>query len=202
MPYTTEANIEGYIGVDIPASKSAYVAVLIAAVTAWINNYIGKSYSAISGVKYYDGSGAPSIFTDPLQTVTAVEILDSNGNVTQVLSADDYILYPLNNTIKDTIYIKNNYWCGFLSQSSSDQPRRVKVSATFGAGATVPDDIQMAATMLASDLYNVGNSADSEGTVSSESLGDYSVTYSKVNTSGSSNMTVTGILDMYRDIII
>jgi hypothetical protein len=76
--------------------------------------------------------------------------------------------------------------------------KQVKVTANFGNGATVPEDIALACTMM---VAGVAEQRTKGGTPTSESLGDYSISYKDVENS-TDIVSIKGILDNYVNIVI
>jgi hypothetical protein len=215
MAYTTLAKINDYLGSDL-TSISTSVTAWISSAKAWIDKYTGKTFeTAVASTKYYDGNGSDRILIDSLVgTPSEVSILDSQGNTQQTLVLNtDYLLYPLNTTEKyeirfirsiDWDWAEMEEWPKFYKGN-----KRLKVTADFWASATVPADIELAATMLVAAVAGQALSANlgsdgGGGAVKSESLGDYSITYASADaqigsTAESLGLSVTSILDSYRE---
>lgn len=194
MAYTTKAKVDALFGISIPQSTADD---LIAAVKLFIDRYTGKTFEGGSETRYYDGNGGDRISVDSFYgTPTEVAILNPDGTTDRVLTigqANDYITLPYNSTEKNQILLTGvvSYW-RFPRGAS-----RIKVTANFGYGASVPKDIELVATRLVGALYG-GNSGAS---VKSETLGDYSVTYGNIE-SAAESIGVMQILDLHRDIDI
>lgn len=192
--YTDQGKIEKYLQTTIDSSMTATLNDWIAAVKIWIDKYVGKSFEGVSETRYFNGNGLDTLLIDDFIGTPVIELLDSEGNVDSTLDSGDYLVYPLNTTVKNTIALS----VGAPYSRFSSWQKRVKVTAVFGYSAAVPKDVELAATMLVSRIFNGGST---DGTVKSESLGDYSITYGEID-SMAELMGVTSILDHYRDIEI
>lgn len=190
MAYTTKAKIESLTGQTVNADLAAMV---IAWVTDWINKYTGQNFEAGVGTRYYDLEGTEQVYIDNFSgTPTEVQILNPDGSIERTLTVDeDYFVGPFNTGTKNFLRMAENGW----RRTFPYRGRALKVTANFGAA--VPPAIEMVATKLASGL-----SVDLAGKdIQSESLGDYSVTYTAVDEKAS-ELGVLSTLDMYREIEI
>lgn len=174
--YTNRTLIEQYLGNDTDFSGiDSFVTTVIGAVKSYIDVLTGTTFEGASSLKLYDGDGANSVFVDPFTgTPSLVRILEDDGSVVATLvsgAANDYLAYPLNSTVKNEILLTGNGQLGRLGRG-----QRLEVTATFGDTATVPADVQLAATMLAAKVLQNNIPVDGQNK-QSESLGDYSVTY-------------------------
>lgn len=197
MPYTTEEKVEAYLMITIDPSRSDEVDNWISAVTQWIENYTGRTFESSEQTKYYDGDGTRKLNIDPVITITTLQTLNTDGTVDATLTeghANDFLLYPLNDSPKYIIEL-------VLSASIASFPagmRRVKITGDFGQTSSAPENVKLAATMLVGKIIKEGIKG---GESSSESLGDFSITYQKVDEVADS-LGIKNILDQYRKIEI
>lgn len=196
MPYTDEGKVENYLTIDIDNSFSAQIVDWAESIDLYINKYCGKTF-ADSGVetRYFDGLGTRELDIDDFSSLNTVQILGvTTDDVEFTLTegkANDYLVFPYN----DDDVVKYRLILTIVA-SIAKWPtgnRRIKIAGTWGR-TTVPKDIQLAATMLLAGIVEKGIKG---GSVQSESLGDYSVTYKAVDDI-SSVMGVKEILDKYR----
>ena len=191
--YTDKNTIKAYLGVStLPALLTdAILNSWIAGVQEFIDRYCNTTFSASAPeTRFYDGTGMSEIETEPFTSITEVKILDINGTdlFTLDYGADkDYLTYPYNKTEKYKIILTPVAQTrGFLGYG-----RSVSVTGLFQSYTSVPDQIQFVATQLVarsiSNMSNLGND------VTSESLGDYRVTYEKAEA-----MDLFSILDQYK----
>ena len=168
--YTTETKIENYLMTDIDPSFSAQVVLWITAATNYIDNYTQKKFEGTTETRYFDGNNKREIIIDDFTILTSVQILQVNSDDTEYTLVeglnDDYITYPYNET---------PYYKLVMVASSSvgiwlSGPKRIKLTGIWGHSATVPEDIELVATMLVAEIIKQGRDS---GKIRSETLGDY-----------------------------
>lgn len=192
--YITEGDVENFLLQDIDGSYSDFVSTVISAVGDYIDRYCGTSFSNSSSAdKYYDTFGTDELVIDPVQSISALTILDAQGNTEMTLTENtDYWLYPLNETIKSRIVLAGGKLAVF-----PERTRAVKITTVSGY-ATVPGPIKVAALKLVAKILEKGLKG---GEASAESLGEYSIDYKEVD-EVSESMQIKNVLDMYREIRI
>ena len=185
---TTEANVEKYLGYEVPAADSTYVATLISAVETYIENYTGRQFSVDSSAsaRYFDGEGGREILIDHCSSITSVEFIDEDGNTDETIASGDYYTYPLNRPNSEPIF-----GLYFVENVIPNRKKSVKVTAKWGDYSSVPDDITYVATALVGIIY--GN--PSRKGIKSESIGRYSVSFGKAL---EDSPLLKEVLDMYR----
>jgi len=193
--YTTKGKIQNYLAVDINDSLDSQLADWISAVEIYIDNFTGKSFEETADeIRYFDGNGKSEIQIDDFISITSVEILQLNStDVDYTLTegqASDYITYPYNDIPKYRLQMTTSSQIGTFLKGE----KRIKITATWGHSSTVPKDIELAATMLVSSIIEKGMKG---GTIMSESLGDYSVSFANIDTL-SSSVGVKEILSKYK----
>lgn len=198
MAYTTRQNVEQYLNADL-SSVDSWVTTLIAAAKLWIDKYCGKTFEGVSADRYYDGNGTSRLLIDAFTGSPTVTVLESDGTTLLALTegaSEDFVTYPLNSTEKNEIVLMVNNQIGCFP----NRKRSVKVTAVFGAGATVPDDVKLAATIMVSKVCEKRLKG---GTPSSESLGDYSISFkTQAEEDKDTFDQVEGLLDHYRDLAV
>lgn len=197
MSYTNKTKVEQLMGIAIPAADNTAISDFIAAVTAWIDRYCGKSFEDASATKYYDGNGQQQLNIDSFIGSPTVTLLNIDGTTDRVLTegqSDDYITYPYNDTEKYALVLTGCAWYSAWPKGR----KRIKVVANFGAADTVPADIEMAATKLVANLYREREQKGS-GAIQSVSLGDYSASFGTIDEAAQA-MGVYNILDLHRDV--
>lgn len=160
---TTIEQIEDYLLITIEASFEPKVQKFIDAVTAYIERYTGRKFTAdtTASTRIYDGTGDGELVIDDAVEVTKVEIDD------EVVDTTDYYLYPTNKLPKTRIIMPYRVfrWAN----------QNVKVTAKWGYGGSIPADLAFAATVLVAGIINSSHSH--EGEILSEAIGRYQVTY-------------------------
>lgn len=201
MQYTTIQKVQQYLGQDLSAVSSEVTNWIIAC-SAMIDAYVGYSFAQSATSKYYDLK-EKIIFTDRFTGTPTVVIYNSDGSIYKTLTeglGGDFVAEPYNTGYYDRIvFLKDPLtFENLIDDQDDDSYKQVKVTAIFGNGATVPEDIALACTMM---VAGVAEKRTKGGTPSSETLGDYSISYKDVE--GASDITsIKGILDRYVDVIL
>ena len=192
MEYTTEAKIEQYLQISIDDSISASVTDWIKWVSAYIDLFTGTTFESAVATKYYDVKESTSqLFIDNCTAITSIQLLDVDGDVEDTLTENsDFWMYPLNDATKNEVRL-DPY--GLYASFPYIGSKKVKVTGTFGTGATTPPEIEMVATQMVGDIIN--QSTSKARGKKSETLGEYSVTFEDV---GKFSVPYRSILELYR----
>ena len=207
MSYADKQDVENYLTIDIDTSFDSQVTTWANAVDRYIDRYTSKNFEETNKeVRYFDGSGESELWVDDFTSISSLEILevgstDIQKSLTQGKD-NDYIIYPYNENPKYKIELTPEADLGALGEAGTfpSGDKRVKVEAKWGHDTEVPDDINLAATILLSGIIEEGLEG---GKVVSESLGDYSVQYAQDKIDELSNvMGVKEILDKYKEFTV
>lgn len=193
MGYTDKGQVENYLLIDIDNSFDTQIASWIASVDSYIDKYVGRSFGVVTEDRYFDvDCRRDDLLIDEFQSINTVQTLQRDGVSVDLTLVEntDYLTYPYNSLPKWQIKLLRGKQISFFPEGS----KRVKINAVWGSGATVPDDVQLAATILLSGIIEKGLKG---GQISSESLGDYTVSFSSMETL-SDIMNVKSILDHYK----
>lgn len=186
MAYITEQEIEQYSGIDIPSTMSTLLGEIISGIEKLIEETTGRKFVAPTPdndeTRYYDGNGLKRLNIDDLRSITSL-VVDGVSLVKDV----DYYLYPLNAVADGKPYeaielvqsisgSNRNPRAGTTYIFEEDQ-RNVVITGKFGYSASLPSAIKLASLKIASAIIKE-NVARKE--LSSESLGEYSVSYMKI----------------------
>jgi len=192
MAYTDKSQVEAYIGASLPSSLTAQLNLWCVAIKEWIDNYVGFSFeSGAAADRYFDGSGDRELLVDKFYGTPTISTLDSDGIVDLTLDTNYIVSYPLNKTQKDRIRLLPG---GTIAVWPSLK-YSVKINATWGWSASAPEEIKLAATRMLSKVID----NRSGGEMTSESLGDYSISYKDID-EAAEVLGVKDILDQYRPI--
>jgi hypothetical protein len=124
-----------------------------------VDKMMGKVYDYETGVTEWFDTSQPNCNTKvtkifltyrPIRTITSVEEYDTNGDLTETYTSDDYYIDD------DTGML------GLYTKEFEHQPRRVKIVYNYGFDA-VPTDIQQLTTVFAALkmlLNHIGSSVD------------------------------------------
>ena len=197
MAYINKNSIENYLMTDIGDTFDTQIASWISSAETYINNYTGRRNGfeeLTASVKYYDGNGLREISIDECIEVTIVEILEANSSDVEWTLTEghenDYIVYPYNEIPVYKIKLVNTAEVGAFYKGK----KRIKITAKWGYKSSVPEDIKLATTILASGVVEQGLKG---GKIKNESLGDYSVAFEMMKDSPNM-LSVNKILDQYK----
>lgn len=200
MAYTSQTLIENYLQRTLTASEVSFLTTLIPAVKLWIDQKLNSTFDSVGSTsRYYDG-GDQHIDIEPCTSVTEVVSVNDDLTDSYIYTEDtEYILYPLNETVKTEVRGR-----GF---KFPDGDSRIKVTASFSEyDGGVPSDIQLVATRLVAGIINQGKVDSSGGNVSSESLEGHSISYdtsiSAVENIADNDPVVRATLDARKSILL
>lgn len=195
--YSTQDRVEAYLERELTEHEVTMVDEAISKISDFINTYTNREWLSIDieddeieeevSDRYFDGTGSKELYINDFSILDSVTILDSQGGI--ILSfelATDWILYPLNKGIKQSIFLRNYHFP--VGQSN------VKVSALWGGG-NVPDGVVSVCTALVANfLQGIG-----EASFQRESIEGYS--YELGGLSNKDQDLVKG-LDVYKKFIL
>lgn len=190
MAFATEADLEAYTGAAVATDRAT---ILLDAATAAIQSYCRQTFTAVAGAQVLPGSWDAKLELPerPVTAVTAVSIGDT------ALTADmDYVWDGAH-----TLY-RGTKVDGVLSVNGPDYLINgwgdwggpgAQVTVTYARGfATIPGDVKGVCLALAA------RSLASPDGVNSESVGAYSVSYSRSGGAVSLLAEERALLDRYR----
>lgn len=186
MSFTTIDLVKGHLQLESD-ELDAQLATLITWVDSQITSYVQRSLSAQSAVtEYFSGNGQPYIELReaPIRSITGLWV-DQDGYFGQgpsspFASADeltegtDFVLVrddPLDSTRSASGLVKRLVYDGWERGDGN-------IKVTYAGGfATLPKDVEAAATLQVASYAKRVENKGAEGPVQSERLGDYAVTY-------------------------
>lgn len=193
--YTTDYLISTYLDEDVADEK---VTPFVLATQKYIEQYTGRVFKADTAAteRSYDGNGRQYLLIDDCVEVTVVKVgNDQWGDSQSTISAsgtDRYYTLPTNNTAEEVPINK----IGLRTRRFTYGHANHTITAKWGYSTAVPEDVQFAATVLASGMY-YQNRGENTGAVKSEKIGEYSVSYA--DQQGFSDVqTAKAILDSYK----
>lgn len=206
MAYTTTSLVSSYLDRALTADEQALFAVLLPAVTRWIDQTLSSHFDTVSASdRYYDAEGA-IVDIDPCQSITAVTAVDYESQADyNYTEGTEYVLYPLNDTVKNELRARAK---GGFTRGV----KRLKITAKFTeydfTNSKVPEDIQLLATrLIASQLRAL--SADAvvdDASVKKESVEGHSIEYvtsaDYLTQVSSSDPIVAGLLSTRRQLLV
>jgi hypothetical protein len=174
-PYTTKSDLETFLGVTINGTDADLA---INSAVQIIDNNTGRNFIAdtVATARRFDGNSMTKLLIDECVEITLVERgLDQWGDFFETVPSTglmSYILEPNNAVAKGIAYnaiiLRSNFWLvGTQNQ---------RITAKWGYSKEVPPAIQQATTILAAGIY-MYNRGGSSGSVTSEKIGNYAVSY-------------------------
>lgn len=173
--YTTDKLITNYL------NKAVYdeeITPFIEAAQKYIENYTGRIFKADeeATARLYDGNDKDNLVIDDCIEITKVEIgadaWGDNFNEVSASGTSRYYTLPTNNSELNEPIRKIGLRANIFVYGHANQ----RITAKWGSYETVPKDLQFAATVIASGMYNQ-NRGENTGAIKSEKIGEYSVTY-------------------------
>jgi hypothetical protein len=169
MALITQADVEAKLGRTLTAEEVTSFTITNASVQAQIERIIGSSVEdATVTTRYYDG-GVQHLKIDPCTDIDAITYVDDDQVVYDTLDATDYVLDPINSTMKTQLRHRVVTPTGICN---------VGVTAKFSIYA----DAKVLAIVKDCILGSIVNEIQNIGNVKSESIEGYSVTFDNTAT--------------------
>jgi len=173
--YTSITKIESYLTYTIEEYFVPQVEAWIASMEKYIDNYTRRNFIADAepSARLFDGLGGVYLGIDDCISITKVELgNDSFGdNFTEIDAGglSGYYKLPTNNEADnypiDKLMLRNSTWTIGIANN--------RVTARWGYSETVPEDIELATTLLVSLLISANSNI--AGKVTNEKIGNYQV---------------------------
>ncbi|MFA7367911.1 MAG: hypothetical protein WC008_06325 [Bacilli bacterium] len=195
--YCSVSQLESYLMTDISSSFEPFVERYIEAASRFIDNYTNREFGQKSESRYFIIKNPREILFDDIYAISSIEIYNYDESVvSRTLESSEYNLYPLNNdrgiVSKNRLVIKSGF-PGLITN------RKVKITGNWGvsssASGETPRDIEFACVVLSAEAVRMGRDG---GLSSSESLGDYSVSFEKVLETDTKLVNVKEVLNRYK----
>lgn len=195
--YTNKANVEAYLGRSLTTSENTLLDGIIVYLSQFINSYTNRVWNDISGSdpsassKVYDGEGNRELrLNDSVKSITKIEILDNLGNIYLTLLPADFISYPLNRDVTESIALR--------SYMFPNRRACVKVYGIFTDG-TVPADVISVCSALVGRYIN---NASTNGGFKKESIEGYSYELLSSDEQDSELRNLVSTLDMRKKVLL
>jgi len=152
MAYTTTALVKASLGIPAATtSEDTAIQAAIDAAEALIDNYTGRTFETVTEARTYLPRTASVVDVDDIATASGLVIKtdeDQDGTFETTLTVTtDYVIVK-NAAPFRLITNVNRGW----PLSLYGRPT-IEVTATFGYGTTVPDNIKQAALLMATRLF-------------------------------------------------
>lgn len=171
--YCDIVDIENLILKEIDDNFEAQVEIWISAVSRIMDNMANRTLVAPavgSGeeypVKYFDGDGTRKLLIGDCQEIVSLKIGDEFGDDMVEYASTEYVLSPKTPPSSSVILKDEVFTMGI---------QNVAIEGRFGLFSTIPDDIRLACAVLVAGIIN--NQDKGNQSKSSESIGNYSVSY-------------------------
>ena len=173
--YTTQTKIESYTLLSLSEFSTTQIVLWIEAIEKYIDKYTGRSFiaDASPSERLYEVDFTRTDF--PTRQRCDLIVDDFVGTISLSIDSeavDDaaYKIYPANEETKNRIHLTADEGVVFTFGEQN-----ISVTAKWGSFASLPADIEFAATVLASGI--IINAKKEPGTIRQESLGGYSVSF-------------------------
>lgn len=184
--YTDKTAIEKYGIITIDASYDDTLNDIILGVEKTIDQITGRNFKADAAAtpRLFDGNGEVELLIDDAIEITLVEIgLDTYGGSFMTIPATGptrYFTSPNNHVAEGVPVTKITLNAELFTPGKQNQ----RITGKWGYSAAVPYDIKRAATVFAFGVLNAENNVGG-GTIKSERIGNYNVTYNTDNSKDS-----------------
>lgn len=197
--YTNQSRIEAYLKRSLTSAELINLDETIEYLSAFIENYTGRTWSPLSddpsyetddepSVRVFDGNNGKELWIDDCKTISKIELLDSSGSVSSTYSlTTDFITYPLNKTIVESVVLRTTRF--------PKGRANVAITAIWGGG-TVPSAIVMVCTALVADFLS--DSGDEANDFVKESIEGYSYELAQGTDRTESQSKLMVTLDKYK----
>ena len=169
--YTNTELVGQQLQRDLTQYEEDLLTTLIPAIDIWIDRELGSTFieKESTETRYFDIEGR-DIVIDPCTDIASVKLVNWDRTVVATYtSLENYLARPLNETVKRDIQMR---WHPIVADGS------LEVVAKFSEyDEGVPEDIQIAATRIASGLIGRSASGAETSGVVKESIEGYSVDY-------------------------
>jgi hypothetical protein len=193
MNYTDLARIQAYALKEITVSFEEEVTQWIEAMSRYADQYTNRKLvvsdeSDPEETKYYDGNGRPLLMIDDCLSITSIAVGDEWGE--NYSTTTNYVPYPKTAPYRQLVMKDSVFTRGV---------QNVRVVGEFGYFEELPEDLAFAVTVLVTGIIN--GQAPSAQDVKSESIGNYSVTYTDDRQKRDFTRAMA-ILDSYKKLVI
>lgn len=165
--YCSVEDIENYLLIDISAEFEVQVENWITSASNYVATFTNRDWLADStaSARLFNGNGYQSIEVPDFIGTPVVEFGDDYAE--NFTATTNFLTSPYNTENKTHIVMK-----GDIVPLGT---QNVRITAKWGFGATVPEDIKQATVIIASAIVLAGTNQDGE--IESEKIGNYQVKY-------------------------
>jgi hypothetical protein len=151
MAYTTLADLKEYLGIDEEADDDdSLLEALIGRAQAYIETDTKCLFEPVEETRLFNTPMVSRLLILDKTLLTVTEILNGDG---EVISEDDIILYPPNETAKWAIKLKDSSHTVTWKLKDGYAEQAISVEGGWGDFAEPPEDIVHGCTRLAAFYY-------------------------------------------------
>ena len=170
MALITQADLEARLGRSLTAEEASSFDIINNANQVYVEELLGTSVETVSETtRYFDG-GLHHLPISPCTDVSSVKLVDNNNNEVTTFEPEDYVLDPVNNTLKTQITYR---WGRFAGGYAN-----VAVTAKF----SIYGDSRILYIVKDALLEALSSEVDNSDNVVKESIEGYSVEFAKTTT--------------------
>lgn len=165
--YTDIESVAQYLGIDAPSGSSDEA--------EEIRKYIriaSRQMDRITGRKLYTDEETTVLYDG---TRSGVLVIGDMAEITELkvdgveLEATEYVTYPRTKPYISRLALRERFWPVDVGS--------ISIKGYHALYKEMPEDLQYCATVLAAGLYQTAHPSEDAEAVSSESIGNYKVTY-------------------------
>jgi hypothetical protein len=200
--YTTQSKVASFLQRKLTSDEEAIFDMINENISQVINQYLNRDYNSIqeptedlpedtfdeptSSVRLFDGNNGKELLINDFVSVSKIELLDSQGEVSLTITSDsDFIKYPLNASIYESIFLRNYK---FPDTGAAN----VQITAVFSSGDVPSAVIAVATALVANFLQEVPNMV---GGYKQESIEGYSYSIKTASDNNSEKYLLLHSLD-------
>jgi len=152
MAYTTTALVKASLGIPLAATaEDTAIQAAIDAAAALIDNYTGRTFETVTEARTYLPRTASIVDVDDIATVSGLVIKtdeDQDGTFETTLTVTtDYVIVKNAAPFRQITNVNRGWPLSLYGRPT------IEVTATWGYGTSVPDNIKQAALLMATRLF-------------------------------------------------
>jgi hypothetical protein len=152
MAYTTTALVKASLGIPLAATaEDTAIQAAIDAAAALIDNYTGRTFETVTEARTYLPRTASIVDVDDIATASGLVIKtdeDQDGTFETTLTVTtDYVIVKNAAPFRQITNVNRGWPLSLYGRPT------IEVTATWGYGTSVPDNIKQAALLMATRLF-------------------------------------------------
>jgi len=152
MAYTTTALVKASLGIPLAATaEDTAIQAAIDAAAALIDNYTGRTFETVTEARTYLPRTASIVDVDDIATASGLVIKtyeDQDGTFETTLTVPtDYVIVKNAAPFRQITNVNRGWPLSLYGRPT------IEITATWGYGTSVPDNIKQAALLMATRLF-------------------------------------------------